>query len=342
MTHYCYSFGMIVFNGDEFLHQVLDSIYDFAHQIIIAEGADQNARPFANLDGSSTDRTVDIIRNYPDKERKITLVQGTWRDKTEQSNAWLEHATGDYVWQIDDDEIYKEEDLLAIDALLRERPDTTAVSFHWWHFFGGLDRIRPINERTRVKWRIFRFKPGYQWHTHRPPDILDPNTGKSLREISPIMAQELVDRGIYIYHFSYITDRQVREKMQYMERVRMYEYDFGMHVHPLWGLCKRSRSARSRFPLLRPIVALLARYFQWWKRRPIAIELRKQADKSWNYRFYEDVWLPWRENPAAIEGRGILSTEPGFYSITEPFQGTLPRAVLSHPLAQAHKVRLQG
>lgn len=335
MTSFRYSFGMIVFNGSEFLQQVLDSIYNFAYQIIIAEGADQNSLPFANPDGSSTDGTVNLIRNYPDPDRKITLIQGKWKDKTEQSNAWLEHASGDYIWQIDDDEVYKEEDLLTVDNMLKDRLGTTAVSFHWCHFFGGLDRVRPINVKTPVVWRIFKFKPGYRWHSHRPPDILAED-GSSLREINPIMAEELVSKGIYIYHFSYITDRQVREKMRYMERVRMYENDHGMEVYPSWKIYKVLESISSRVILLRPLVDLAARYFEWWKRKPSSIEFRKRADKFWNYRFYEDVWLPWKEDPEAIEGRGVLSVYPGLYSVTAPFHGSLPKAVHSHPLISFH------
>jgi len=335
MTNFRYSFGMIIFNGDEFLQQVLDSIYDFAHEIIIAEGADLNSLPFANPDGSSTDSTVNLIRNYPDPDRKITLIQGKWRDKTEQSNAWLEHASGDYIWQIDDDEVYKEEDLLTVDNMLKDRPETTAVSFHWCHFFGGLDRIRPINAKTPVVWRIFKFKSGYRWHSHRPPDILAAD-GRSLREISPITAEELVSRGIYIYHFSYITDRQVREKMRYMERVRMDEYDHGMEIHPLWKVYKALQSISCRLIIFRPFVNLATRYFEGWKCKPETIETRKRADKSWNYRFYEEVWLPWKENPETIEGRGLLSVYPGLYSVTVPFQGSLPRAIYSHPLTDSH------
>ena len=335
-TNHRYSFGMIVFNGEEFLRQVLDSIYNFAYQIIIVEGADRNSMPFANPDGSSTDHTVDIIKSYPDPDRKIRLIQGNWRNKTEQSNVWIDRASGDFVWQIDDDEIYKKEDLLAIDTLLKTRPETTAVSFHWCHFFGGMDRIRPINKKTPEVWRLFKFKPSYRWHSHRPPDILD-DKGKSLRLINPIPASELVDRGIYIYHFSYITDKQVQEKMRYMERVRMYEYHIGMEVHPLWRFYSHIESAALRLPILRPLKNLTDNYFQWWKCRPTAIKRRKQADKAWNYDFYENVWLPWKENPEAIEGRGILSANRGFYSVTEPFKGELPKAILSHPLLTPEK-----
>jgi glycosyltransferase involved in cell wall biosynthesis len=322
---------MIVFNGDEFLQQVLDSIYDFAYQIIIAEGADRNSLPFANPDGGSTDRTLEIIKNYPDPYGKIMLVQGVWKDKVEQSNAWIEKAAGDFVWQVDDDEIYKEEDLLRIDDLLTKQPETTAVSFHWCHFFGGMDRVRPNSEITPEVWRIFKFRHGYRWRSHRPPDILD-EKGRSLRESSPIHADKLVDLGIYIYHFSYITDNQVREKMRYMERVRMIEYDIGMEANPLWRLYGHIKSATSRKQFLKPLKILVENYFQWWKHRPSAIKKRKKADRSWNYDFYEDIWLPWKKAPQEIEGRGILSANTGLYSVTEPFRGELPRAVLSHPL----------
>src|SRR5512134_1673059 len=106
-----FSFGMIVFNGETFLHELLDSIYDFAYEIFGVEGPDQNSLPMAGPDGGSTDRTVEILRSYPDPERKLRVIRGTWRDKDEQSNRYMDEVSGDYIWQVDDDEIYKPEDL---------------------------------------------------------------------------------------------------------------------------------------------------------------------------------------------------------------------------------------
>jgi len=117
-----------------------------------------------------------------------------------------------------------------------------------------------------------------------------------------------------------------------MERVRMYEYHIGMEANPLWKFYRHIESAAFHLPSLRPLKILADNYFQWWKRQPTAIKKRKKADKAWNYDFYENVWLAWKEDPKAIEGRGILSANRGLYSVTEPFKGELPKAILSHPL----------
>ena len=136
-----FSFGMIVFNGETFLHELLESIYDFAYEIVAVEGPDRNALPMAGPDGGSTDRTVEILRSFPDPERKLKLIRGTWRDKDEQSNRYMQEVSGDYLWQVDDDEIYKPEDLVRVAEMLRDDPKVTAVSFYWQNFFKGFDRV---------------------------------------------------------------------------------------------------------------------------------------------------------------------------------------------------------
>ena len=109
-----FSFGMIVFNGEAFLREVLESIYDFAFEVIVVEGPDVNALPMAGPDGGSSDGTMDILRTFPDPEKKIKVIRGVWQSKDHQCNRFIEEACGDYIWQVDDDEIYKREDLLKI------------------------------------------------------------------------------------------------------------------------------------------------------------------------------------------------------------------------------------
>ena len=63
------TYGIIVLNGDFLLRQVLESIYDSAHAICIAEGSVS----YWNNQGvkKSTDYTLKIIKEFPDKENKI-------------------------------------------------------------------------------------------------------------------------------------------------------------------------------------------------------------------------------------------------------------------------------
>ncbi|MCL5105758.1 MAG: methyltransferase domain-containing protein, partial [Armatimonadetes bacterium] len=126
-----YSFGMIVLNGDDFIECAIKSVYDFAHEIIIVEGAVEEAVFAVGPDGGSRDNTIKLIEEYPDPENKITLIRGRWKDKTHQSNVYLQLATGDYVWELDSDEVYKEEDLYTMDNILTENRDRVdMVSFY--------------------------------------------------------------------------------------------------------------------------------------------------------------------------------------------------------------------
>ena len=95
------SFGMIVLNGEPFLRYNLRSLYPFAHEIIIVEGAVPGASLVATEDGHSIDGTLAALKSFKsseDPENKIRIIQkdGFWREKDEMSFAYAENATGDY------------------------------------------------------------------------------------------------------------------------------------------------------------------------------------------------------------------------------------------------------
>lgn len=58
------TFGMIVLNGEPFLLYNLRSLYPFAHEIIVVEGASPNAAHAATPEGHSLDRTLDILHRF--------------------------------------------------------------------------------------------------------------------------------------------------------------------------------------------------------------------------------------------------------------------------------------
>ena len=66
-----FSFVMIVLNGMPFIENSLKSIYEFAHEIIIIEGAVEKCMFAANVNGSSIDGTVEFIKSFPDTQNKI-------------------------------------------------------------------------------------------------------------------------------------------------------------------------------------------------------------------------------------------------------------------------------
>ena len=247
------SFGMIVFNGEYFLKQVLDGVYDFAHEIVIAEGADDISLPLANPDGSSTDSTWDILASYPDPKRKIKLVRGQWRDKDHQSNAYMEHLTGDIVWLLDSDEMYQPQDMERIARAMHDDPELMAVEMRHRVFFGGLDRIAHGKHWENTFWRVHRLYPGARYLSHRPVNVVHPS-GKTMNDMKHISADQLDDWGIRMYHYSYVLDKQVEEKMRYHAHwrptkyprekdVNYFHYDY---IEKIWNPWKTERERVER------------------------------------------------------------------------------------------------
>ena len=113
------AFNMVVFNMDYVLEAVLESIYPFASQIIITEGP---VKHFVDLGfAASTDNTVEIIKSFPDPEKKISLTCGQWYlGKAEMINVHtpLMRPDIEFSWMVDGDEVYKPEDIQTVFDLL--------------------------------------------------------------------------------------------------------------------------------------------------------------------------------------------------------------------------------
>ena len=117
------TFGVIVLNGEPFTRYCLRSLYPFAHEIIVVEGAVPGAAGASTPDGHSSDGTLDVLREFQsveDPHRRVQVVtaedeghpNGFWPgEKDEQSQAYARRATGDYLWQVDIDEFYTERDM---------------------------------------------------------------------------------------------------------------------------------------------------------------------------------------------------------------------------------------
>jgi len=217
------SFGMIVLNGEPFIKYNLEALYPHAHEILIVEGAVEKFAHAATPDGHSLDNTVEIIKAFPDPEHKIKLIQrdGFWPEKDEMSNAYMEACTGDYIWQVDVDEFYKPEDFEKIRTMLAADPDITRVDVRSVCF------LRSFNARvmgaTHIYGadafiRIFVFKPGYRYETHRPPTLAD-ETGHPFQHKKILTAADLETQGIVQYHYSYVLHDYVKGKADYYSRM---------------------------------------------------------------------------------------------------------------------------
>lgn len=219
-------------NGEPFVQYNLRALYPFAHQLIVIEGAAPAALELATPDGHSTDRTLETLKIFQqqhDPERKVMVVtaedeghpNGFWPgEKDEQSRAYAKRATGDYLWQVDIDEYYRPEDIKYIQNLLRSRPEITAVSFKMVTFWGGFDYLVDswhLQQGADTYRRLFKWGPGYQYVSHRPPTVVDPQQ-RDLFELRPLHGSKLKEEGILLYHYSLVFPKQVLEKTNYYSR----------------------------------------------------------------------------------------------------------------------------
>lgn len=228
------STGTLVLNAESvlptgMLRAQLEQLYYIADEIFITEGATKviNSKHYwdgdttwLTSDGHSTDQTVNIIKNFPDPEKKIFLIQkdGFWNGKTEMCNEWSKRATGDYIWQIDSDEFYKKDDIEKIKRILKKyEPD--AVHFYANHFWGDYEHCFDETSGTgwgnNIPWmRIFKHKPGASWLSHEPPNYLLPD-GKICNYGKLIPRDETLKVGLKLYHYSYVTQKQKDFKVKF-------------------------------------------------------------------------------------------------------------------------------
>jgi hypothetical protein len=211
------AFGMIVFEGDYVLEACLAQVYPHATQILIAEGPVKFWQEKGRT--TSTDKTNQIIDNFPDPENKIKIVHGQFSEKDEQCSAYMQHLNDDidYLWNLDSDEIFKSKDIEKLINVM-ENEGYTSADVKSCSFYGGFDRyIGGFEERKGNFHRIFKVYPGSKWLTHRPPTVMH----------SPdieVLPSRHVDgdtlwfrHGIRMYHYSYVFPKQVSNKIEYYE-----------------------------------------------------------------------------------------------------------------------------
>jgi hypothetical protein len=222
------TFGIIVLNGEPFTRYCLRSIYPFAYEIIVVEGGHMDAKSVCTTDGHSVDGTLETLfkfKEQEDIENKLTIVtrDGFWpkkdelgNDRTPQSRAYAERATGDYLWQVDIDEFYRESDMRNIITMLKEDPTITTISFKQKSFWGDINYISDAEylRKNVGGWhRVFKWGKNYTYLTHEPPTITDEN-GIDLRTKHWIRGEKMAKKDIFMYHYSLLFPWQVEQKVK--------------------------------------------------------------------------------------------------------------------------------
>lgn len=231
------AYVMIVHNGEPFIKYQLDSIYEHADEIIIVEGAIEGFRASASPEGRSLDRTVDIVKEFPDAERKIVLItrEGFYSEKLEMCNEQLKYVSADVIWHVDVDEFYMPETHAHVRKLFEDNPELDRVSFNFLDFFAtprycisgyGSVGLQGVN-------RVHRFTSGEQWASHRPPHLLDV-TG-SVKDIRCAMSGDDMQRdGHIMFHGTLLFQQQAEDKMRYYKKMWPWQSGAEEWIQRVW------------------------------------------------------------------------------------------------------------
>lgn len=227
------TFGMIVLNGEPFIRYNLRSLYPFAHQIIVVEGAVPAARNVSTSDGHSRDTTIHTINKFKDEEdpdNKVLLLtaeeegypDGFWPgEKIEMSQAYAKRITGNILWQIDVDEFYIPSDMERVIKLFENNENIHAASFTTLYFWGGISYIIDgfaFRTTDHIIHRVFRWREGFKYLSHRPPTVGN-KEGIDLRSLGWLSNIDTYNMGVYMYHYDMLLPIQAENKSEYYSNV---------------------------------------------------------------------------------------------------------------------------
>jgi hypothetical protein len=102
-------------------------------------------------------------------------------------------------------------------GLLKADPTISAISFEQIQFWGGFSSYTDgwyLRLDLPAIHRLFKWGPGYQYTTHRPPTVLT-EQGIDTRMLHWLSEKEMARRGIFLYHYSLVFPKQVMEKSEY-------------------------------------------------------------------------------------------------------------------------------
>jgi hypothetical protein len=194
------------FNEEEFIEYTLRSIYNAVDHIRVVEGAVGN-QINATPDGHSTDKTVEIIRNFmehDDPDGKVQLIQidRPFKDLEEMKQKFLAYAIkGEWLLINDCDEFYKPEDITLLRKAIEWQPTASEFVPMFLHFYRDFQHIaKPASEWQPQHQRFFRFVSGMKYTSH--PVVTDKDN--QCTYFSPhYQYRRFIIPDWYVWHYGY-------------------------------------------------------------------------------------------------------------------------------------------
>ena len=179
-------------------------------------------------------RSIDGTTQYLDElasemPHRVTVYRKQagqlWQGKLEMVNAPIpriaEAGSEALLWQIDADELWTAEQLIAGRQMFLDQPEKTAARY-WCRFFVGPNlavATRSTYGNAATEWlRTWRYRPGMQWMAHEPPVLAEPignNQARDVAVVNPFTQADAESKGLVFDHFAYARREQVQFKESY-------------------------------------------------------------------------------------------------------------------------------
>ena len=297
-------FLTIVLNGEPFIRYSIDVFRNlpFSWHWHIVEGVAELKHdtawsvPFGghiaavcHREGKSIDGTTgyldEIQTQFPDRVTVYRKPDGVfWDGKTEMVNAPLDRIREEcLLWQIDADELWTIEQIVAGRSMFLDHPEKTAAYYWCWYFVGERLVVRTRNcysQNPQVEWlRTWRFRPGMRWSSHEPPRLVERVQGRKgefvdvdMGTLNPFIHAETEAAGLVFQHFAYATSEQLLFKEQYYGHHNAFLQWYDLHQ-------------QTEFP------RLLCRHFAWVKDRTEVdtaenlgvVPLARKVENTWRF-----------------------------------------------------------
>jgi hypothetical protein len=203
--------SILAYNSEMFIKYCLDGIYDFADKIVIVEGSYGLQRAFGLR---STDRTIEIVKNYPDLQKKIVFLQKNGKEHEHRNEVLKYCEPGDWFFTVHTDEFYIKSHLKYLKDLLAKDKETDVYELPWFEFYYN---FRLGIDGSYSSARIYRVREGCRFIRK---DQLSTADGRQYYK----MNFKRMDRNnILMFHYAYIYN--VKKKMMYYGRKKMRWYN---------------------------------------------------------------------------------------------------------------------
>ncbi len=203
---------------------VADLKHDTAWSVQLGGAINDDIHRHGLSHDGTTEYLDELAQLYPDNVTIYRKPAGIfWDGKREMVNAPLANIQEEcLLWQVDVDELWTLEQLVAARQIFINNPDKTAA-FYWCSYFVGENLLISTRncyaQNPQQEWlRTWKFTPGALWAAHEPPVLVRPSAdGKyqNVAAINPFLHAETEKAGLVFQHFAYATKEQLLFKEQY-------------------------------------------------------------------------------------------------------------------------------